>query len=247
MRASSGIAVHELGQQFGGRVVVARLELLLADQIFGVDDRLLHGVPAFVGRIAGEILAPHGEGFRVFLLPVIDLAQRQRAWGSSLQSFQRGSCRNCWSVATASSSWARWSWLWAICRWARSGQFVRGEAADEILQGRDAPAEIFVVAGLGAVPRLGQMESRLGRPIMRLRQQAHSVCRPPWDGVPSATRSCTWYRAATVFTSSRQAFGLPAGCLRPRGIRPAGSGLPYVAGRRHMRRETSDRPSPLPT
>ena len=47
----------------------------------------------------------------------------------------------------------------------RRGQFVRGEAADEVLQGRDAAAQIFVVAGLGAVPRLGQVERRLCRPI----------------------------------------------------------------------------------
>ena len=53
-------------------------------EILGVDDRLLHGVPALVGRVAGEILAPGGEGLGVFLLPVIDLAQRQAGLGQLL-------------------------------------------------------------------------------------------------------------------------------------------------------------------
>ena len=64
-----------------GRLVVARLELLQADEILGVDDRLLHGAPAFTGRMAGEVFVPHGEGFRIFLLPVIDLAQRPTGLG----------------------------------------------------------------------------------------------------------------------------------------------------------------------
>ena len=160
------IAVHELGQEFGGRLVVAGLELLQADEVLGVDDRLLHGAPALVGRVAGEILAPRGEGFRVFLLSVIDPAQQRTGLGQFFAIFPARVLEEVLHRGHGIVVAAEMELTLGDPQMGSAGQFVRGEAAEEILQGRDTPAEVLVVAGLGAVPRLGQMESRLGRPIL---------------------------------------------------------------------------------
>ena len=146
-------------------VVVARLELLQADEIFGVDDRLLHGAPAFAGRMAGEIFAPHGEGLRVFLLPVVDLAQRPAGLGQFFAIFPARVLQEVLERGHGLVIVGQVELTLGDLQVGGPGQFVRGKAVDEILQRRDAPAEIFVVAGLGAVPRLGQVEGRLGRPI----------------------------------------------------------------------------------
>ena len=159
------IAVHELGQQFGGCRVVARLELLQGDEVLRVDDRLLHGAPALVGRMAGEILAPYGEGLRVFLLPMIDLAQRRTGLGQFLAIFPARVLQEVLERGHGLVGVAQVELTLSDLQMGGPGQFVRGKATDEIFPRRDAPAEIIVVAGIGTVPRVGQVESRLGRPI----------------------------------------------------------------------------------
>ncbi len=119
-----------------------------------------------MGGMAGEIFVPHGEGFRVFLLPVIDLTQRHTSLGHFLAIFPARVLQELLERGHGLVVMGQVELTLRDSQMGGPGQFVRGKAVDEILERRDAPPQVFVVGRLRTAPRLGEMESRLGWPIM---------------------------------------------------------------------------------
>ena len=214
-------------------VVVARLELLQADEVFGVDDRLLHGAPAFMGRMAGEVFAPHGEGLRVFLLPVIDLAQRPAGLGQFFAIFPARVLQEVLERGHGLVVVAQVELTLGDLQMGRSGQFVRGEAVEKSSRAATPRRRSSSLPGWGqchvsAKWKAASAGQSCGRHAGTLRVPSAWWC--------AVRHGCERLPVPSSAVPARPC-GLPAACRRPGGIRPAGSGLPCCRGSSAMCRE----------
>ena len=213
MRWSRGYLTRNSDRSCLAALKSLRPVLFQGQQVLRVDHPLLHVAPLRVGRVLGQVLAPHLDGLGELGLIAVRLAQQHAGLGNRLGRLVPRVGQQLGQLAhrvfvTSPRHVAQGDVHVSLGR-----QFVRGEFCQKGFQGRDAEFQVRVGGGLGQPPGARQLEAGFGDPRRRrigMRGQQGPARRAarPWVAGP------------------------------PESIRPSGSAASIAKGSSGVRRET---------